>query len=269
MLVLHRKSIVRAALVCLLSAALIVGIPAVFRADGAYAWGGYLEDCDFDGYDDETGAPVPWYGYDETHGDTIPGDWDGNAGSYTDKHEESLRPPAQGGNTGGTSGDNTGGTSGGNTGGTSGGNTGGTPGGDTGGTPGGNTGTTGATGTAGTTGTPDTTGKTDTTGTSKPTGKTADTTGNADTAEKTDAADTAKPTDKTADKTGRTDTAEKKTSAKVTGKELAAENDKKESGEKGGVPVALIIVGVIAVLGAGGGLVFWKRKAAQKQSAQQ
>ncbi|MDR1358296.1 MAG: hypothetical protein LBJ48_02925 [Coriobacteriales bacterium] len=51
----------------------------------SYAFNGYLEDCDFDAYDDETHAPVPWYGFDETKGDTVPADWDGVAGSYVFK----------------------------------------------------------------------------------------------------------------------------------------------------------------------------------------
>lgn len=38
-----------------------------------------LEDCDLDGFDDATGVPVPWPGYDETKGDTP----DGPAGSKT------------------------------------------------------------------------------------------------------------------------------------------------------------------------------------------
>ncbi|SHO44743.1 hypothetical protein [Anaerocolumna xylanovorans] len=38
-----------------------------------------LEDCDLDGYDDATGVPVPWPGYDETKGDTP----DGPGGSKT------------------------------------------------------------------------------------------------------------------------------------------------------------------------------------------
>jgi hypothetical protein len=54
-----------------------------------YAFNGYLEDCDFDAYDDETHAPVPWYGFDETKGDVVPADWDGVAGSYVFK-----APPA-------------------------------------------------------------------------------------------------------------------------------------------------------------------------------
>ncbi|MDR0853051.1 MAG: hypothetical protein LBN34_01655 [Clostridiales Family XIII bacterium] len=48
----------------------------------ASAFNGALEDCDFDGYDDETNAPVPWPGFDETRGDAVPSDWDGVAGSY-------------------------------------------------------------------------------------------------------------------------------------------------------------------------------------------
>jgi len=32
-----------------------------------------LEDCDLDGFDDATGVPVPWPGYDETKGDTPSG----------------------------------------------------------------------------------------------------------------------------------------------------------------------------------------------------
>ncbi|MDR1778736.1 MAG: hypothetical protein LBR14_03145 [Clostridiales Family XIII bacterium] len=56
---------------------------ALAGTGGADAYNGYLEDCDFDGYDDETGAPVPWYGFDQTKGDTVPADWDGVAGSYS------------------------------------------------------------------------------------------------------------------------------------------------------------------------------------------
>ncbi len=33
----------------------------------------HLEDCDLDGFDDATGVPVPWPGYDETKGDTPDG----------------------------------------------------------------------------------------------------------------------------------------------------------------------------------------------------
>lgn len=40
------------------------------------------EDCDLDGYDDYTGDPVPWVGFDGTRGDEIPADWDGVSDSY-------------------------------------------------------------------------------------------------------------------------------------------------------------------------------------------
>jgi hypothetical protein len=45
-----------------------------------------LEDCDLDGYDDHTGAPVPWAGFDATRGDSIPSGWDGAANSWTGDH---------------------------------------------------------------------------------------------------------------------------------------------------------------------------------------
>ena len=48
---------------------LIVAIPII--SINAYA--ALLEDCDLDGYDDATGVPVPWPGYDETKGDTPSG----------------------------------------------------------------------------------------------------------------------------------------------------------------------------------------------------
>lgn len=34
-----------------------------------------MEDCDLDGYDDHTGKPVPWRGFDGTKGDEVPSDW--------------------------------------------------------------------------------------------------------------------------------------------------------------------------------------------------
>jgi len=48
---------------------LVVAIPVI--SINAYA--ALLEDCDLDGYDDATGVPVPWPGYDETKGDTPSG----------------------------------------------------------------------------------------------------------------------------------------------------------------------------------------------------
>jgi hypothetical protein len=87
---------------------------------GPDAWGAYvayadddepqpLEDCDFDCYDDHTGVPVPWAGYDETRGDTIPDDWDGVAGSYQAQHDAEL--DANLGTGGGTGGNGSGGGS--------------------------------------------------------------------------------------------------------------------------------------------------------------
>lgn len=67
----------------ILVAVLLFSVSTTFPIT-SYAFNGYLEDCDFDGYDDETHAPVPWYGYDQTKGDPnpVPSDWDGVAGSY-------------------------------------------------------------------------------------------------------------------------------------------------------------------------------------------
>jgi cobalamin biosynthesis Mg chelatase CobN len=70
------------ALIVVLVLAVLLPFPV-----GSYAFNGYLEDCDFDGYDDETGKPVPFYGFDETKGDKVPADWDGVAGSYVFKSE--------------------------------------------------------------------------------------------------------------------------------------------------------------------------------------
>jgi hypothetical protein len=95
-----------------LSATLIAGfIPASGALFGAApgSWDAYadegepqpLEDCDFDCYDDHTGAPVPWAGFDETRGDVIPADWDGVAGSYQAQHDAG---PGAGGNDTGNNG---------------------------------------------------------------------------------------------------------------------------------------------------------------------
>ena len=63
---------------------LLTALPFAAGTEGTavYAFNGLLEDCDSDGYDDATGAPVPWYGFDQTRGDQVPSDWDGKAGSY-------------------------------------------------------------------------------------------------------------------------------------------------------------------------------------------
>ncbi len=71
----HRyRSIVKNGFKLIFSLALILTwiltIPGGLRA--AYA-APPLEDCDLDGFDDATGVPVPWPGYDETKGDTLAG----------------------------------------------------------------------------------------------------------------------------------------------------------------------------------------------------
>ena len=246
MLVSHRnrKRIACIALIFSLSVVLIICMSPAFPAGSVYAWDGYLEDCDFDGLDDETGAPVPWYGYDATHGDTIPSDWDGVAGSYNAKHEDSLKPPSSGGNTSGNTGGNTSGNTGGNTSGNTGDNTSGSTGGNTSGNTGSNTsGSTGSNTSGSTGGNTGTTGDgtTGTTGASVSTGTAID-------------------------KTKSADTTKGGVSAEVTGAELETENAAKESGEKGGVPIALIIIGGIVVLGGVGALVLWKFKVGKKQS---
>lgn len=47
----------------------------VLAAPGSFhnVYAAPLEDCDLDGFDDATGVPVPWPGYDETKGDTQAG----------------------------------------------------------------------------------------------------------------------------------------------------------------------------------------------------
>ncbi|MDR2487128.1 MAG: hypothetical protein LBD12_04110 [Clostridiales Family XIII bacterium] len=70
----------------------VEGMVGLGGAQQVWAYNGYLEDCDANGYDDETGAPVPWPGYDATHGDTIPPGWDGQPHPY-----EYYFPPSGGG----------------------------------------------------------------------------------------------------------------------------------------------------------------------------
>lgn len=52
-----------------------------------------VEDCDLDGFDDYTGNPVPWIGFDSTKGQEIPSDWDGKTTykskkDYEDSHKK-------------------------------------------------------------------------------------------------------------------------------------------------------------------------------------
>jgi hypothetical protein len=78
----QRQMIARILMVVILSVAVISIFPTSSFAVTGH--NGELEDCDTDGYDDTTGVPVPWYGYDQTAGDPnpVPADWDGVAGSY-------------------------------------------------------------------------------------------------------------------------------------------------------------------------------------------
>ena len=69
------RLITRGLAICLLA----VWLPLVVPGTTQLAYAAPLEDCDLDGFDDATGAPVPWPGYDETRGDTPAGpgtaDW--------------------------------------------------------------------------------------------------------------------------------------------------------------------------------------------------
>ena len=53
------------------------------------AYAAPMDDCDLDGYDDHTGKPVPWRGFDGTKGDEVPSDWDGVSDSYVFKNNKS------------------------------------------------------------------------------------------------------------------------------------------------------------------------------------
>jgi hypothetical protein len=57
-------------------ALVILPVAGLVAPSAAHAFNGYLEDCDFDGRDDETGVAVPWPGFDETRGDVVPANWD-------------------------------------------------------------------------------------------------------------------------------------------------------------------------------------------------
>ncbi len=61
-----------------------------------------IEDCDLDGYDDHTGNPVPWIGFDSTKGEAIPGDWDHSTiyksvKAYQDAHSKKEEPKEKSG----------------------------------------------------------------------------------------------------------------------------------------------------------------------------
>lgn len=51
----------------------LFGLVIVLPGSYTNVYAAPLEDCDLDGFDDATGVPVPWPGYDETKGDTPDG----------------------------------------------------------------------------------------------------------------------------------------------------------------------------------------------------
>lgn len=67
--------------VFLISSALILTLAIALPSNVLSVIAAPLEDCDLDGYDDATGVPVPWPGYDETKGDTPNGSGSTNTGS--------------------------------------------------------------------------------------------------------------------------------------------------------------------------------------------
>lgn len=156
-----------------------------------YVYAAPLEDCDLDGYDDATGVPVPWPGYDETKGDTPEGPGGGitptKAPDSTPGKTDSSAPDNTGsvtdGNSGGTTSGDTSGSAIGNTGGAAADNAGSTTPGKSGGASTGNTG--GAA--AGNTGS-STAGKTSSASTGNPGGAAAGNTNNATTGKTSSAA---------------------------------------------------------------------------------
>ncbi|MDF2804595.1 MAG: hypothetical protein K0S61_4500, partial [Anaerocolumna sp.] len=68
-----KKNLYKIIFTFLFTSVLVFTVPGGFNK----VYAAPLEDCDLDGFDDATGVPVPWPGYDETKGDTP----DGPAGS--------------------------------------------------------------------------------------------------------------------------------------------------------------------------------------------
>lgn len=103
------KRIVRKITKVLLSGALVLTVVLVVPGNYHVAYAAPLEDCDLDGFDDATGVPVPWPGYDETKGDTP----EGPAGSKNPTTTPSSTNNSSGSTgTGETSGNNGSGTKG-------------------------------------------------------------------------------------------------------------------------------------------------------------
>ena len=86
---LRFNRILRIASIALFAGTLTIAIPQFSRDAKAIVY----EDCDLDGYDDATGASMPWIGFDATKGDEIPSDWDGKTiygskAEYRKAHEK-------------------------------------------------------------------------------------------------------------------------------------------------------------------------------------
>jgi len=103
-----RQLFVRGLLLGVLTVSLTPALPGLTE----HAYAAPLEDCDLDGFDDSTGAPVPWPGYDETRGDTPAGK--GTADWWIKQNEQAAanRDSGSSGGGGSSSGSGTG-TSGG------------------------------------------------------------------------------------------------------------------------------------------------------------
>ena len=139
------KNVLKMIFLSLMIFTLIFTVPGGFHE----VYAAPLEDCDLDGFDDATGVPVPWPGYDETKGDTPEGpggiapilipDGTGSAGADNGSGTTDNTSGTTSGNTGGTTSGSTGSTTPGSTGGTTSGNTGSTTSGNTSGTTSGNT----------------------------------------------------------------------------------------------------------------------------------
>jgi hypothetical protein len=99
----------------LLAAALVLGAllgAQLTLPSAAHAFNGYLEDCDFDGKDDETGVAVPFPGFDETRGDAVPANWDRVNGRYIEASPPSTETANTGNEPSSGSGSNSGSSSG-------------------------------------------------------------------------------------------------------------------------------------------------------------
>lgn len=77
------KSVFRILLLSLIAVLFTMSYVSLPQGGETYALGEYWEDCDQDGYDDITGVPMPWVGFDYSAGDRVPDDWDGQTHPYS------------------------------------------------------------------------------------------------------------------------------------------------------------------------------------------